>query len=177
MLQRMRSIGPTILTLLAVVCLWAPPAAVVHAHDDGHAPHCHGSASQGGIHLPLRARHGADGRHAHRHAHPHAHPHPHDHAHPHGGPSEAAGDGSGEAPSEPHVHLDDGIDAVSRLRGSTGAGAPADPSATYALVLAWGSPSPLAPTDAHRASRTQRARPPDPARALDVLIALGRLQV
>lgn len=178
MLNSMRRLGPTLLTLLAVVCLMAPPVAVVHAHDEGHEAHTHAPARFSVAHVRLvrsatdlssRATH-------HAHSHPHPHPHPHAPSHPPADAAGATGDCPEDAPSEPHAHVDDGTDAVSRARVHAGPGPNADVASLQARVVAWSGARAVTPAG-DRASRTQRTRPPDPVRALDALIALGRLQV
>ena len=178
MLQPMRRLGPTLLTLWAVVCLMAPPVAVVHEHDDGHEAHTHAAARISIVHIPL-ARSATDlAPRASRHAHPHAHPHPHPHV-PSTPPADAADATDGcpeDTPSEPHAHVEDGTDAVSRARANAGPASDACAAGLQATVAAWRGAETVAPAG-DRASRTHHAPPPDPGRALDVLISLGRLQV
>lgn len=162
----MRRRASFLFAMLASVGLLLPSAPVVHAHDDGHAPHAHGPADT--LHAPL-----------------HAHPHPHPHVpSPPSSPSDRGDDSDDGSSRDPHderapqshVHGAASHDAIARLRGS-GPSSSASPGVPVspALVAGAGSSCLRGPLDG--GASCHRGAPPPAPDALDRLIRLGRLQV
>jgi hypothetical protein len=141
--------------MFAVLGFMVPPAPVVHAHDDGHDPHRHGTAQA--AYAPL---------HGQEHLNSTADPDD-DEDNPH----------DGDAP-EHHVHLNQAPSAIARLRGFD---AMSDGSISTAVDLApvagfW-SLVPHQPQSNHVVPQRGRGGPRVYCRSLDRLLWIGSLLI